>query len=458
MVVGDLPVLREVLRPDVDALMPALDDVDAFRAALTRLRDEPALRERLARSARDRVLAHHTWERRARAILARFGGADRVRSVTIVLASLAAGGAERVAVNLAAGLVAAGRQVRLLVVDGSGPLRASLPADVVVEDLGRRRVRQGLPGILRSLRRHRPDVVLTTQTHVSLPVLAGLRATTVLRATGRGRPAPRVVVREPLLRTGATADDRQRRWSRRWFPSATLLVASSAAMAADLERLVGPGGPPVLELANPVDAAVLRDGAASGTSLIDRAEAAVQLVVVARLVAQKGHADLLDAVARSGRDDLRVTIVGDGPLRAGLEAQAQQLGLGPAVRFVGAIEDRSVLLATVAAADVLVQPSTAEGMPNAVLEALAVGTPVLATTDLQVLAGLAEEVGPDALRMIARDGLAQALAGLTPAAGRDGGLPVRQSLLPGRFARDAAVTALLAALEGLEGEDPASDA
>jgi glycosyltransferase involved in cell wall biosynthesis len=448
MVVGDLPVLREVLRPNVDALMPTLDDVDAFHAALVRLRDEPALRERLARSARERVLAHHTWERRARAILGRFGPTDRVGSVTIVLASLAAGGAERVAVNLAAGLTAAGRRVRLLVVDGSGPLRASLPADVIVEDLRRRRVRQGLPGILRSLWRHHPDVVLTTQTHVSLAVLAGLRATAHLRATGRGRKNPRTVVREPLLRTGPVADDRQQRWSRRWFPSASLLVASSAAMAANLERLVGPGGPPVLELANPVDIALLRDAATSGASLLSDADGAVQLVVVARLVPQKGHADLLDAFAWSDRDDLRLTVVGDGPLRAGLEAQAQQLGLNSAVRFVGAIEDRSVLLSTVAAADLLVQPSTVEGMPNAVLEALAVGTPVLATTDLKVLAELAAEVGPDALRLVPRTNLAQALAALPPGGERNAGPSVRSSLLPARFSRDRAVAALLAALEG----------
>jgi len=455
MVVGDLPVLREVLRPGVDALMPALDDVDAFCAALVRLRDEPALRERLAHSARERVLAHHTWEQRARAILARFERTRRVGSVTIVLASLAAGGAERVAVNLAAGLAAAGRRVRLLVVDGSGPLRTSLPADVILEDLGRRRVRQGLPGILRSLRRHRPDVVLTTQTHVSLLVLAGLRATALLRATGRGRHAPRVVVREPLLRTGPAADPRQRRWSRRWFPTASLLVASSAAMAADLEQLVGPGGPPVLELANPVDVALLRAAASSGAPLLGDAEAAVRLVVVARLVPQKSHADLLDAFARSGRDDLLLTVIGDGPLRAALEAQAKQLGLGSAVRFAGALEDRSVLLATVAAADLLVQPSTAEGMPNAVLEALAVGTPVLATTDLQVLAGLAAEVDPDALRLVPRSGLALALAALPPAAERSAGQRVRPNLLPDRFARESSVADLLAALEG---EDSASDA
>jgi glycosyltransferase involved in cell wall biosynthesis len=71
IVVSDLPVLREVLRPDVDALMVPPEDVAALVAALVRLRDEPGLAERLAASALSRVRAAHTWDIRARRILER---------------------------------------------------------------------------------------------------------------------------------------------------------------------------------------------------------------------------------------------------------------------------------------------------------------------------------------------------------------------------------------------------
>jgi glycosyltransferase involved in cell wall biosynthesis len=73
MVVSDLPVLREVLRPDLDALMVTPGDVDALVAALERLRDEPGLGARLAASALERVHAEFTWDLRARNILERFG-------------------------------------------------------------------------------------------------------------------------------------------------------------------------------------------------------------------------------------------------------------------------------------------------------------------------------------------------------------------------------------------------
>jgi glycosyltransferase involved in cell wall biosynthesis len=72
MITSDLPVLREVLRPDIDALMVPPEDPDALLAALERLRDDSGLRERLARSALARATAEFTWEQRAQRILDRF--------------------------------------------------------------------------------------------------------------------------------------------------------------------------------------------------------------------------------------------------------------------------------------------------------------------------------------------------------------------------------------------------
>jgi len=72
MVISDLPVLREVLRPDVDALMVPPEDAEALIAALRRLADDPALGARLAASALERAHSEFTWEQRAKRILERF--------------------------------------------------------------------------------------------------------------------------------------------------------------------------------------------------------------------------------------------------------------------------------------------------------------------------------------------------------------------------------------------------
>jgi len=72
IVISDLPVLREVLRPDVDALMVTPEDPEALATALRRLADDPELGNRLAASALERARTEFTWELRARRILERF--------------------------------------------------------------------------------------------------------------------------------------------------------------------------------------------------------------------------------------------------------------------------------------------------------------------------------------------------------------------------------------------------
>jgi glycosyltransferase involved in cell wall biosynthesis len=99
---------------------------------------------------------------------------------------------------------------------------------------------------------------------------------------------------------------------------------------------------------------------------------------VGRLYRQKGHQFLLSAF----KDVLSVVpraallIIGDGPLRSQLEAQALRIGIAERTRFLGERADIPDLLDLL---DLYVQPSLYEGMPNAVMEAMAVGKPVIAT-------------------------------------------------------------------------------
>ena len=94
----------------------------------------------------------------------------------------------------------------------------------------------------------------------------------------------------------------------------------------------------------------------------------------------KGHVALLEAVARLKRRNVAVvlTLVGDGALRAELEALAHALGIANVVVFRGQVASEAAC-AAVAEHDLFVLPSLQEGMPRAMLEAMAVGTPVLGT-------------------------------------------------------------------------------
>lgn len=107
-----------------------------------------------------------------------------------------------------------------------------------------------------------------------------------------------------------------------------------------------------------------------------------QLVIcIGRMTPQKGHALLLDAVARARREAPHLTLVmaGDGPLRETLQAHARHLGLGEAVRFLGNYPHVPQLLSC---ADIQVQPSSFEGLPLAVLEGMASALPVVVTNSI----------------------------------------------------------------------------
>jgi glycosyltransferase involved in cell wall biosynthesis len=129
-----------------------------------------------------------------------------------------------------------------------------------------------------------------------------------------------------------------------------------------------------------------------------RIEGPARLVTTTRLVAEKGLEDLINAIARVGpRCDLHLTIVGDGPLRGGLERLAASRAVADRIEFTGWSDSP---FAHIKAADLFVFPSHYEGFPNSVLEPMAIGVPVVTSfwgTDARELAAegavLGHEVG-----------------------------------------------------------------
>lgn len=127
----------------------------------------------------------------------------------------------------------------------------------------------------------------------------------------------------------------------------------------------------------------LRDGAADTTGLATR-----HLTCVARLSAQKGLPLLVAAAARiAGSHDFAIDVIGDGDGRALLEEQIERLGLTGRVRLLGWRSSDDVRDA-LAASRAMVLPSFAEGLPVVLMEALALGRPVIATS----VAGIPELV------------------------------------------------------------------
>jgi glycosyltransferase involved in cell wall biosynthesis len=135
----------------------------------------------------------------------------------------------------------------------------------------------------------------------------------------------------------------------------------------------------------------------------------VRIGMIARMNAEyKNHRVFLRAAKRLRRQfaNLEFVLVGDGPLRAGLEREAAELGLGECVRFLG---DRRDVQAVLAGIDISVVPSSSESLSNVILESMAAGVPTVATD-----VGGNGEIGADGRALLVRanddEALASALA------------------------------------------------
>lgn len=157
------------------------------------------------------------------------------------------------------------------------------------------------------------------------------------------------------------------------------ILVNSDAARAELEERFAVRPAKIVAVGTGVDLARI-DAAAPNVELISSLGLTERpkIGIVAKLSWIKGHRYLLDAMpdVLSRHPDAVLMIIGDGPLRALLEARAEELDISGSVFFVGARDDVPSLLK---ALDIFVLASTSEGSPNAVLEAMAARLPVVAT-------------------------------------------------------------------------------
>jgi glycosyltransferase involved in cell wall biosynthesis len=115
------------------------------------------------------------------------------------------------------------------------------------------------------------------------------------------------------------------------------------------------------------------------------------IISVARIAPEKGFNFLLDALKQVFEQyaDVRLKIIGDGPVRGALHGQALDLGISDRVQFVGQMTETEII-AELGQSDLFVLPSVAEGLPVSVMEAMAVGVPVVAT-NIAALGELVED-------------------------------------------------------------------
>ncbi len=293
-----------------------------------------------------------------------------------VLASFSgSGGVEHMLVNLIAGFVAAGQEVDLLLIRDRGPHLAGLPVAVNRVPLGSQHSLLAIPALARYLRQARPRALLAAKDRagraaVLARALAGVDTRLVLRL-GTNLSAS-LAGRSALRRAW-------RYWPiRRLYPRIDRIVAVSAGVAADTATITGLPREAISVIRNPVITPDLRQRAAAPCPHPwFQGEGPPVLLGAGRLQRQKDFPTLIRAFARVRQArPCRLVIIGEGQERQVLRALIAQLGLADQVDLPGF---QAHPLPFLARANLFVLSSAWEGSPNVLTEAMALGTPVVAT-------------------------------------------------------------------------------
>ncbi|GMG84354.1 hypothetical protein LNKW23_35690 [Paralimibaculum aggregatum] len=311
----------------------------------------------------------HPSDAAAPAAIAPAAGAADGPDLAILLPDFAGGGAERAAITLARNFAAEGRRVELVVFSRRGPLVGDVPEDVVIVELGCTRARSAPRAIAGYVDRARPRVLLALMIHTCVAASIGLRlARHRPRFVWSARNLPQEVIAEMGPLRGAIF----RRLLRGFAGMPDRVVTVSEGVGAALAELVPALAPKIVPIFNPVidPAKVLpRRPRAPGTPPM--------VLAVGRLAPQKNYPLLLEAFALLRREmPAKLVILGEGPDRAALEAQAAGLGIAGDLSMPGFVPDTAEWMAR---ADVLAMSSRFEGLANVVPEAMAVGLPIVST-------------------------------------------------------------------------------
>lgn len=297
------------------------------------------------------------------------------KRLAVLVASLAHGGIGKMRVHLINEFIRQGVDVDLLVADAASPYMGKLDPAVRVFELPTSHAITSIPGLYRYLRRRAPDAMLTQRIRVNV---AALRA----RWLARSRVPIYVTLNTNLSAQLESMAPRKRARQleklRRYYPRNDGLIAVSRGVAEDAAALIGIDAARIHPIANPVVTPALFEAAAqpAGHEWLDDRTTPV-ILAVGRLEPQKDFDTLLRAFAGLRRERrARLIILGEGKLRQPLQALAAELGVAEAVSMPGFVDNPAAYMAR---SELFVLSSRWEGSPNSLTEAVALGTPVVAT-------------------------------------------------------------------------------
>lgn len=290
--------------------------------------------------------------------------------IDVVINSLEGGGAERVMVALANEFAEQGDFVRLIALCREGPYISEISDKVSFCSIHAKRARAAVRSLADLFRKDPPYVILSSQWHANIA--------TILARTMSGINA-RLAIREGttlgIYKTGSIARI-QDILKRLPYRMADAIIAPSVGAAESLAHFAAVPRSLIYAIPNPVDVDYLQSKSKEDCGAL-RHVRRKYVAALGRLSPEKGFDVLLRAFAGVvGRVDVDLVIVGDGQSKLALADLSRALGIYDRVHFTGYVENPFPILAR---SELFVLTSRREGMPNALLQALALNIPVIAT-------------------------------------------------------------------------------
>lgn len=289
--------------------------------------------------------------------------------ITILLSHFDFGGAQRVSINLANGLVRSGYEVDVVAIDGQGALVGDIDHSVNIVDLGHSSAYFAAGSYIKYLRSRRPDIIYSAQTHVNIFAIIFTKLMSNIP----------VIISEHSHLSDRTKDKSfsiNRLLVPKTYGKANEILAVSESIAEDLARTLDIDVDKIKIVPNAAIGNVDDISSNIGHDSIHIPDDPY-ILTVGRLEERKSFHTLINAYDNiADATEHKLVIAGDGPQKDQLEKLSAEKDLKENIILPGFVDNPYILMQNAA---VFVLSSETEGLPTVLIEAMASGCPVVAT-------------------------------------------------------------------------------